>query len=294
MLRIISIMALSAVAVTSSFGQDEFRAYLIRRAITPPVIESRELVNSKDPAKWQGMVKINTERMRSGKGCFELDKYTSGGIESELIPVDFTKTYRLSCFMRSLDGANPASGDFGLMMYDQNKRPITYMNVCVVKDSETVLAAPVVKDSRDLRIDGNPKWLGVSNWCGRVAFNIKDHYADLPNFECSPQIEKVVEENKQCKIVLREPLNGNYPAGTKVRLHSFYNAPLYGIAWGWMPAGWEQFSATIKGEAPVGTPATSFWRGTRFVRVYFGFGNYDKIPRPGAILLVDDIHFVEE
>ncbi|MDD2708962.1 MAG: hypothetical protein PHV34_13330 [Verrucomicrobiae bacterium] len=155
----------------------------------------RELVDGEDPSTWQGTVKINREKMRSGKSCFELSGKYQTGIESALIPVDTSKTYRLSCSMRSLDDDHPASGSFGLKMYDRKKRPITTMTGQAVKNS------------------------------------------------------------------------------------------------GWMPSDWKELAFAIRGEAREGS---SFCRGTQYVRVFVWFGNYDKTPKPGAVLLVDDIHFTEE
>jgi hypothetical protein len=263
-------------------------------------LPGRDLVNSKDPSKWQGTVKINTEMARSGKGCFELfDQNVNGTvvgteIQSELIPVDLNKTYRLSCFMRSFEGTNPASGWFGLLMYDKDQKPITMMNLQFIEGSETVLAVPVVKGANELWVESNPKWLVVAGGGGRVAFNIKDNYEDLPNSDVSPLIVKVVEDGSRYKVALEGAVGGDYPAGTRVRVHGSYAACLYWIAGGWMPTEWKEWNVNIKGEALMGCPATSFWRGTKFVRVFASFGNYNAIPKPGAVLLVDDIHFVEE
>jgi hypothetical protein len=59
-----------------------------------------------------------------------------------------------------------------------------------------------------------------------------------------------------------------------------------------MPAEWKQFSTAMSGEAQSGAPGDKFWPGTKYVRVFVWFGNYDKIPKEGARLLVDDITFV--
>lgn len=255
-------------------------------------INGRDLVDCKDPAKWQGMVKVNTEKMRSGKNCFELYGKYATRLESEIIPVSMKKTYRLSCFMRSLDAGNPASGNFGLLMYDKDKQFITMRNVQPVEYTETVLAAPASKGAKELLIECNNKWLGAN--LNRVAFNIKDNYEDLPNFNCSPQIKTVIDEGKQYKVILTEPISNDYPAHVRVRMHSPYAAPLFWIAHGWMPAEWKECFGIITGEAQSGTPGNSFWKGTKFVRVFAWFGTYEHKPRPGAVLLIDDIRFIEQ
>jgi hypothetical protein len=126
-----------------------------------------------------------------------------------------------------------------------------------------------------------------------VAFNLKNNFEDLPNFDCSPQIENVVAEGKQYKVILSGPLNHDYPINTRIRLHTSYAAPLYWITHGWMQT-WKECLGVITGEAQSGAPVTSFWKGTKFVRVFAWFGNYDNQPKPGAVLLIDDIRLVEK
>ena len=265
-----------------------------------PLVTGVELVDSADPTQWRGTVKLNTTVPTvSGNPCYELSYIDVDGrsviteIESEMIPVDANKSYWLSCVMRSLDGDNPASGWFGLRMYDAQKRPITLANLQFTEGSETRLAEPAAQGARELWIENNPKWEKRGTAVGRVAFNIQDDYEDLPNMELSGQIDDIFEEGARRKVVLREPLRADYPAGTRVRLHGPYTATLYWVGGGWMPTEWRRWSVFIGGEAPLGIPMTSFWRGTRYVRVFASFSNYNAVPEPGAVLLVDDLRFVE-
>ena len=254
----------------------------------------RELVFSKDASKWQGMVKTNTEKMRSGESCFELYGSYTTSIESDYIPVDLQKTYRLSCAMRSLDEKNLASGNFGLRMYDKDKRSISIMSVVCIQESETILTVPAKGGTKELSLETNSKWLEKKMAGLVVAFHVKNNYEDLPNFDTSLPIGKILDEGKQLKVLLGAPLSKDYPAGTKVRLHMPYGAPLYWIADGWMPVEWKEFSTTLKGEALLGSPANAFWHGTKYVKVFAWFGNWNRKPNPDARLLIDDLSFIEE
>ncbi|MCX5642508.1 MAG: beta galactosidase jelly roll domain-containing protein [Candidatus Omnitrophica bacterium] len=253
----------------------------------------KNLIDCEDASLWEGMVKANTEIKRSGKISFEL--YGAEKTElmsSRMIPVDLKKTYVLSAYLRTLDEQFPASAYFGLRMYDKNKKPITLANVDVIYGTETTLSADAPKGTKELWIikTNNANWLNVTN--AAVAFNAKNNFQDLPNFNLSPQIERVFNEGAMCRVVLKEQLTKAYPAGTAVRLHSPWGAPFYWVASGWIPSEWTKFSATISGEAQSKVPDDKFWRGTKYVRVFIWFANYDKIPQEGARLLADDITFL--
>ncbi|MFA6568902.1 MAG: sugar-binding domain-containing protein [Victivallales bacterium] len=253
--------------------------------------EVEHLVNCEDASSWEGMVKVNTEIKRSGQFSFELyGKYRTEIISLRMIPVDMQKTYLLSAYFRSLDGQLPASAFFGLRMYDENKNPITLQNVCVFDNTETTLASDAAKGSKELRITGNKNWLNVTH--AAIAFNVKSNFCDLPNYDLSPQIGKVINDGATCRVVLKGALVKTYPRGTSVRLHTPEREPFYWVASGWMPTEWEKFSTTMSGEAQSGIPSDKFWPGTKYVRVFVRFANYDKIPQEGARLLVDDITFI--
>jgi hypothetical protein len=49
----------------------------------------------------------------------------------------------------------------------------------------------------------------------------------------------------------------------------------------------------MHGIAKSGTPIDKFWAGTKYVRVFVWFGNWNRKPEKGAKLLVDDIKFTE-
>lgn len=253
-------------------------------------INKHSFMNCEDTSGWEGMVKVNKQLKHSGDGCFELyGKYRTELLYSKLIPVDVNEEYNLSAWMRTLDERYPASAYLGLYMYDKNKKVINIHNVGIHPDTETTLAKDVHKGSKELHVIKNPKWTKVPYKA--VAFNVESQYQDLPNYNISPQIENIIDDGEQYKVVLKTPMNEAYPAGTKVRLHFPWGMPfLYGAS-GWMPAEWKEFSISLKGEAQSGNVRDQFWRGTKYVRVFIWFGNWNRKPESEARLLVDDINF---
>lgn len=259
------------------------------------VADEKDLADCENTAEWSGFKKLNQEFKRSGNSSFELyGKYPAEMICKQMIPVDFNKTYKLSVWMRTLEEQLPASAHFGLYMYDKNKKRINIGHVNAFPSTETSLTAAAAKDTKELRIAKNAEWL---KFIGPIiAFNIQDNYQDLPNFDVSPRIDKIIDDGGEAhyKVILLTPLKKDYPSGTKIRLHAPWGAPFYWAASGWMPTEWKQFTATLKGEAQCGIPNDKFWKGTKYVRVFVWFGNWDRIPKDGAILLVDDIKFTCE
>jgi hypothetical protein len=252
--------------------------------------KERLILTSKDVAEWTGMIKINPKIKRSGIGSFELyGKYPTELISKKMIPIDLNKTYKLSAWMRTLDRQFPASAYMGLRMYDKNKHAIYINNVGVCEGTESTLLKSKA-GTTELLVALNPNW--EKQKYAAIAFNIEDNYQDLPNFNISPEIKKIIKEENNYKVILKTPLKKSYPAGTKIRLHLPWGVPLYSVTYGWAPTEWKQFSATLTGEALSGAPNDKFWRGTKYVRVFVWFGNYDRIPTKSARLLVDDINFV--
>jgi hypothetical protein len=179
------------------------------------------------------MVKTNGQIRRSGNGSFELyGKYQTELVCKQMIPVDFAKTYKLSVWMRTFDQALPASGYCGLYMYDKNHRRININNVFAFPGTETELIATAAVDSKELLVPQNMEWFKFKD--SAIAFNIKDDYSDLPNFELI-RVDKIIEEDKHFRVILQSALKKSYPAKTKIRLHSPWNAPFYWVASGWMP-----------------------------------------------------------
>jgi hypothetical protein len=257
--------------------------------------QNEEVVNLIDCEKiteWKGKLITNQKIKRSGKFSFEtFGKYPTRTEFKEFIEINPFNKYKLSCYMRSLDSSKSASGYLGLLMYDKMKKLITIKNVAVLEGTESKLAKPAAKGTKIIFVEKNKNFEKYKYWV--LAFNIKKDYSDLPNFDVSPRIKSITDNGDNCKFVLFEPLKKNYPIGVKIRLHSPWGAAFYWAARGWMPKTWKYFSVTLQGISKFGTPANQFWKGTKYVKPFFDFGNWDRIPPKGARLLVDDITFTK-
>jgi hypothetical protein len=255
--------------------------------------QARDLINDEDPAAWEGRVQVNTGIKRAGAGSFELfGAYTTSFIARKYLPVTPDKTYVLSAWLRSLSKALPASANFGLRMYDKDKRPILIHHVAVCSNTATKLAAAAAAGATELVLVRPANF--VAPEFSAVAFHAADDFSDLPNFDLSPEVTALAEDGARLRLTLKAPLAKDYPAGTPVRLHAPWGAPCYWVADGWLDTDWKEFSATFRGEATNGIPLDQFWRGTRYVRPFVWFGNYNRTPEPGAKVLADEIRFTEQ
>ena len=242
--------------------------------------ESKELiVDQNNPEKWTGKVEFAPDHARNNGPCFVLyGPYPTPLIYNQYIPIDPGKSYTFKVKFRTLDAALPASGYMGFELYDAKKRKITYRNVVSVdlKLSEVISAKKVKKL--------------------QVAFNAKEDFSDIPNFDISPAIKNAEkDENGNLRLELVRPLTKDYPAGTTLRFHSPYGAPMYYLASGWMPAGeGKECTAVLNGIFDKsGAPNNKFWKGTVYARPFVWFGNWNRRPQKGAKLLVDGFSLVE-
>ena len=255
--------------------------------------KSVDFVDSNDPSLWEGAVVVNSEVIHSKENSFELfGKYATEIITKDYIPIDMTKTYTLSAWLRTLDPNLPASGNIGLRLYDKDKREIKIANAAAFPGTESKLVGDATKGSKEFLVEKNPVYLKMKNVS--VSFNAKDDYSDLPNYDNSPRIAKITDIGDSYKITLLAPMEKTYKAGTKIRLHQPWGAPLYWLKMGLYPAEWTNVTNTMKGEAKYGTPIDKFWRGTKYVRVFVWFGNWNLKPKDGAKLLISDIDFIEK
>lgn len=273
--------------------RDESKTATERVLVAGRSPSARDLVHDEDPAGWEGEARPNTEVKRAGAFSFELSgAYTSSLISKGYLPVEPGRTYVLSARLRSFDGKLPASANMGLRMYDKDKRPIHIHHVAVCPNTATKLAAAAAAGATELLLVRPAGF--VAPEFSTVAFHAADDYSDLPNFELSPEVIALAEDGDRVRLTLKAPMTKDYPAGIPVRLHLPWGAPCYWVADGWLDADWKEFTATFRGEARTGTSLEKFWRGTRYVRPFVWFGNYNRTPEPGARLLVDEFRFTEQ
>ena len=257
-------------------------------------VSYEQLLTNIDKAEsWKGKVEFATDYVRAGKGpCFVLyGKYPTPLVYKEFIPVEPDKTYVYKVNFRTLDPELPASGYMGLELYDADKRIIGHYNVQAYANTESEVVSARKGDKFMIvkMIKGYEKIKYSA-----VAFNIKKDYSDLPNYDISPQCFKMSpDQDGNLRLEFKAPLKKDYPAGTPVRIHSPWSPSMYYLASGWMPEGeGKECTAILRGiKNDAGTSAKQFWKGTKYVRPFVWFGNWNRRPKKGAKLLVDGWSF---
>lgn len=251
------------------------------------------LTNIDKAESWKGKVEFAPAHAREGNGpCFVLyGKYPTPLVYKDFIPVEPDKTYVYKVNFRTLDPKIPASGYMGLELYDADKRIIGHCNVQVYKNTESeVVSARKGDKFMTVKMIQNYGSIRYS----AVAFNVKKDYSDLPNFDISPQCFKMTpDKDGNLRLEFKAPLKKDYPAGTPVRFHSPWSPSMYYLASGWMPEGeGRECTAILRGiKDTAGTSAKQFWKGTKYVRPFVWFGNWNRRPQKGAKLLVDGWSF---
>ena len=256
---------------------------------------SKELiVDPENPKNWTGKVEFSAEHARKNGPCFVLyGGYPTPLIYNQYIPVNPAKTYVFKVKFRSLDAALPASGYMGFELYDAKKRMLRYFHVVHIglKLSEVISAK---KGDKFMIVKMIPDYGKIKNL--RSAFYAKEDFSDVPNFDLSSPCKKVEKtEDGNLRLELAKPLAKDYPAGTAIRFHSPYGPPMYYLANGWMPAGeGKECTVILSGISDkAGAVSKQFWKGTVYARPFVWFGNWNRIPKKGAKLLVDGFSLVE-
>lgn len=124
------------------------------------------------------------------------------------------------------------------------------------------LAEPVEKGATSFKVKGVAGWK-APNPVTAVAFDVKEDYSDLPNFNLSPWLAKDgirTLEDGNIELVLSKPMRQSFPAGTPVRLQAASSIAIYAGANGAKITGeWKTFSGRISGEKPFGV-VNNRWR----------------------------------
>ena len=219
--------------------------------------------------KWDGKIKYKTTE---GKLSAVVDN-KADIVSPKFIPVKAGERYILSGSFKSL-GKTPSKVYYGFICYDKGKRQIDTFHSNVILDSATTLAEACKKGDKELMIKANNKWQ-KGNYA--VAFNVKDNFSDLPNREVVYKIIKVVPRCENMKVQLSKALKKDYPAGTKVRMHtSAHGTYIYTAVCGAViPKSWKAY----EGSVTLGKPGQIGWQylrpGTAFVKVII-LPNYNK------------------
>jgi hypothetical protein len=161
----------------------------------------------------------------------------------------------------------------GLAPYDADKQPIKAAEVHVVADTVTELAQDAARGQTLLRLQDGAAWVAAFDRDsllernGVVAFDVSaEGLGDLPNRNLSASGLKVISRDGGWEVELAKPLERDWPAGTKVRLH--YATATYCYV-GSAPASPDWKDVTGSFLSPVegdGVTAGHLWPGTRYVR----------------------------
>ncbi len=155
-------------------------------------------------------------------------EYTGKEIHAtEKIKIDPEKTTKVSCDFRTLEPDIKTTLLIGFYVWDKNNRQITPRNIQVANDTNTELLAPCQKTDTSVKVkDGANVKPGMA-----MAFNVADDKSDLPNFNVSSGNVKAVEKEADGYLItFNSAVNQEFPAGTKVRMHSSWGGYLYIVA----------------------------------------------------------------
>ncbi len=191
----------------------------------------------------------------------------SGNFQSRaMLTVDPAKVYKLSGMVKAAPGTVPSHFYLGVIPYDAKKVQIQSGEVTIVPGTDTVLAEAAKKGGLTLRAADASRWQKNGTFC--AAFGTSPDLKDLPNRKLSPGIKNIEKKGNVWEIALASPLSADYPAGTGIREHRHGSSYLYAAAGNLpVPTDWKTFSAILKGEMPHGISFSSWWKGTRFVRI---------------------------
>ena len=222
-----------------------------------------EAVKTADAADWRifgGKDRVIENVTVDGEKVIKFAGVSGNFVTKKLIPVDPSKKYRLSGEIKLPAGAAKTRFYIGFMLFDAKQRLIASSMVNAVPGSDTVLAAPVKKGDKIIRIADGSKWQSGSYYA--VAFLSKPDYSDLPNFTAGNSVLKVEKKDKFFEVTLEKPSPYNLDANTGLRQHRYTGTYLYLIANRAAGNTWQKFSGTICGVAKYGAVKDKWWAKT--------------------------------
>jgi hypothetical protein len=241
--------------------------------------------------KWHISLSQNTEDKTGGKASFQGEAKNIFA-SSQLIEIDPSKAYQLSGSFKSI-GKDKGKCYLGFMLFNAKKRGIGLANVISQKGSSTELAADAKAGDKVLKLKNCSKWNKKLIPRTVIAFNTKEDYSDLPNYNLSKSAVKLEQKGGIYEVTLSSPIKKAFPAGTKVRAHLNYGGYQYCAASNkTVPGEWKKYSATVKGMEKTTNSNTKFWPGTKFVKV-IAIINYGKKKDQDTKTLFDDIILTE-
>lgn len=239
-----------------------------------------------DLENWSNTLELSTDNHHSGISAFKM--MDSSAQSTELIPIDPTKSYRLSGWFKSANN-KPALILLGLMSYDAEKRLIQPMEESVVLNTETKLAQDCLTDDTTIKVTDASKWKEGDIYCVAFAADDSGNYNDLPNKNITVQGKTSVKKIGEIwEVTLPKPCGKTFPAGTTVRQHCApnYSYPYVVCNPNFNSEFWKELSGTISGMSKTTSAGDKFWRGTKYVRLII-------LSLNGGLVYFDDIKFEE-
>ncbi len=268
----------------------KLRSFIFIVSVLPIVLNAQNLIKNGDAEagleSWEkNQVEVVTENQHSGKYCFKT--LTTDVINTELIPVDATKIYKISgCFKSA--GDKKINLVLGLMPLDVNKKQIHCSAVNALSGSEAELAEACKAEDTVLRVKDASTWV-IKNRNNHVAFETDNSGAfnDLPNSKVTSPIVKVEQKGTVWEVALEKACGNAYPANTPVRIQRDGGTFMYPIvSMDFQSPEWKEFTAQVKGLAKSGYSSNQFWAGTKYVKVII-------LSLNGGMVYFDDVKFEE-
>ncbi len=179
---------------------------------------------------------------------------------------DPQKKYRLSGQFK-LQSGSPVQVWFGYEPLDSQDRTIFPMYVKPVKSTETELSGLAGKGDKVIQVKDAAKWNAAISY-GYIAFNVKEDYSDLPNFQAMGIAKNGIRKNGNIwEITLKQPLKRNFPEGTKVRQHVDGATYIWNARSAKLKNQWTAMSGVLSGITQTNNPANKLWPGTKAVRL---------------------------
>ena len=238
--------------------------------------------------KWTGAPsQRNSTEKKSGDASIQLWDI-NWLFSPDLIPVDTSKTYELKAQIKTAKDKKPTQGLLGVRYYNADKMELSALSVCPVKGAITTLAAAAKKGDKSVIIPGDAAWT-VGSLFG-VAFNAADDLSDLPNLSAVRMVD-MKKKDGTLEVILKSPLEKDYPAGTKVRQQRYID--FTGMEFT-TTDDWKELTLKLSGQNEPGSAPVKnqMWLGTKYIRIAI-FSNMSGKADNSVAVLFDDISFSE-
>lgn len=266
------------------------KVLLFAVSMVPFVLGAENLVKNGDAEanleNWDpAQVQVATDTPHSGKSYFK--SIITHVIGTTAIPVDGTKSYKYSGWLKSADDKKTELF-FGLSPLNADKQMITCLQVNVMIGTETALAAPCKPEDAVIKVKDGSKW-DIKDKYNHIVFNAdaSGEYKDLPNTNIGPVIAKVEKKDNVWEVTLEKPCGKAFAADTPVRVHSDGGYMYVSCNGSFQSKDWREITADINGTAKSGNSGRQFWPGTKYVQpVIIGVN--------GGMICFDDLKLEEQ